>query len=437
MKQILKAFNDQIYIPEVIKLLGEHYFKQRYIDTYDYSLMKYKCGSGKLSVGMKDILVRWECVISITGELIFNISTDDTFGFYLQTLRDERGELSGRTDDNEWIITAKEIFFTRISSKSDKPSTTIACLVEYFNCKKEIRELNSKRVLAYISNFDFVGVEFTESERKFIKDKFTVKLHGREFVFQQLEHRKLILEIVKSKKIDRAIFSKINFSILNDETKEEVDRYLELVSWFLSLVGVKATMIPLVEYYNDRDELIEIEFRDLISSPFHSNIVIDNLQCRRGLVQYFNECYDNFVKLYTDHSLNVFVASIVGMYEGKFLEHKIAGLILSYEFLLTKYLVNLGNDLESIKRLSIQDKLRTLNKYMKFIPARLLTDTIRQDVRNALFHTGEIPALTDDEKYELYKDYYDLLIQIILRILGYRGNYITPKDYSSVSLYRE
>ena len=140
--------------------------------------------------------------------------------------------------------------------------------------------------------------------------------------------------------------------------------------------------------------------------------------------------------LNTELGLSSFITSILGMYEGKFLEHKLAGLILSYEYLLTKYLAKLGNNYDTIKELSIQDKLRRINTYMRFIPSHLLADTLRQDVRTALFHTGVISGLTYKEKLEIYPEYYDLLIQIILRILDYKGKYITPHDYNAISLIK-
>ena len=175
--------------------------------------------------------------------------------------------------------------------------------------------------------------------------------------------------------------------------------------------------------------LVGVHFRDLISSPYHSNGFIDNKTIHGGLVQYFNECYASFDALDREINLRMLVSSLQGMYEGKYLEHKIAGLLIAYEYFLTKYLVKLGHRIEEVKHLSIQDKLRRLNSHMRFIPSRLLGDTLRKDVRNALFHTWEIPLIPFEQKLEIYNEYFDLLIQIILRSLGYTGKYISPANY--------
>lgn len=416
-------------------MLGEQYFKHRFIDVYEYSIMDYKSGRGKLSLGGKTFQVGWEVLIPVSGEIIMVISSDDVFSLFFFAINNDSGELTGTTEDGEWIINAKEIMITSVSSKLDTSSTTLTCSVNYFNCKKVNNDFKKNHLVGYMSNFDFTGVQISERDGKYVKDSLSVRLHDRECVFRQLEHRKDILERIKSKRIDRAILSTLTFSILNTEKNEDTNQFIEYISWFLSLVNVKATLVPIITYYNDQNELIELEYRNLISSPYHSNVIIDNHRCLGGLVKYFDECYGNFVSLYNELGLNVFINSILGMYEGKFLEHKIAGLILSYEFLLTKYLVKAGDDYDRIKVWSIQDKLRSLNRYMRFIPARLLADTFRQDVRNALFHTGEISTLSYDEKIDIFFEYYDLLIQIILRILNYRGKYITPRDYSVSPLY--
>lgn len=51
-------------------------------------------------------------------------------------------------------------------------------------------------------------------------------------------------------------------------------------------------------------------------------------------------------------------------------------------------------------------------------------DTLRASVRNPLFHQGEIPLLSLEEKIDFFQKYYDLLIRIILRILNYTGDYM-------------
>lgn len=127
--------------------------------------------------------------------------------------------------------------------------------------------------------------------------------------------------------------------------------------------------------------------------------------------------------------MQIFTHNLLGMYEGKFLETKIAGLLLSYEYVLTNYLLSIGLGQSKVLDLSIKDKLYRLNNDLRFIPSRLLGDKIRTNVRNPLFHTGELTLLNTSEKIEFFKEYFDLLIQIVLKLLGYSGEYISPIDF--------
>lgn len=99
-------------------------------------------------------------------------------------------------------------------------------------------------------------------------------------------------------------------------------------------------------------------------------------------------------------------------------------MLMAYEYLLLKYLLDQGQPQDRIGR-NIQQKLRQINTFLRFISADLMDDTLRDSVRNPLFHTGEIPLLTRSKKIDLFKTYYDLLIRIILRILGYTGQYMS------------
>ena len=75
---------------------------------------------------------------------------------------------------------------------------------------------------------------------------------------------------------------------------------------------------------------------------------------------------------------------------------------------------------------NIQQKLRRLNGYVRFIDSRLLDDTLRSDIRNPLFHQGSSWAQNRVALMDWYLDYLNLLIQLILVILGYSGSYISP-----------
>lgn len=57
----------------------------------------------------------------------------------------------------------------------------------------------------------------------------------------------------------------------------------------------------------------------------------------------------------------------------------------------------------------------------------MMNDNLRNNIRNPLFHQGEIPDLPIQDKIKLFKDYYGLLMRIVLRILRCDGEYRSIK----------
>lgn len=108
-------------------------------------------------------------------------------------------------------------------------------------------------------------------------------------------------------------------------------------------------------------------------------------------------------------------------------------MIMAYEYITFKYLLNKELTQDNIGD-NIQKKLYQLNKYLRFIPSEMMKDNLRDSVRNPLFHQGRITLLTLSEKIDLFKKYYDLLIQIILRILSYNGEYISRVTHNPSQL---
>lgn len=105
-------------------------------------------------------------------------------------------------------------------------------------------------------------------------------------------------------------------------------------------------------------------------------------------------------------------------------------MLMAYEYLLTKYLINQNSLRQDQVSKSVQDKLSLLNNHLRFIPSQMMDDTLRGAVRNPLFHQGEIALMNLNDKIDIFKKYYDLLIRIVLRILGYTGKYMSVVTHS-------
>lgn len=81
----------------------------------------------------------------------------------------------------------------------------------------------------------------------------------------------------------------------------------------------------------------------------------------------------------------------------KYPDFKLSGLILVFENLCTAMLVAYGSP--PTDDASIQAKLRAFNNQLRFMPAALLGDELRADIRNPSFHTGVLVGASMQAKW--------------------------------------
>lgn len=409
-------------------MFGEQYFRDRLFGIYDFSPICYLSGIGELLHENTVMSIQWELVVSITGEQILALHYNGLVNPNI--LGDPGLSLNGTSNCGTWniVIPSMQIFNISESFNTGVPSSIKCCAREIFLRRREISQNQVDHIEGLIRNFDFLGSDVTQDGSRRSLDQINVTILNKEIHFRIIQESNQIKDQIQSKRIDRALLSSVTIPLEPNETSESLYDLLNSICWFLSLLNINACMCPIVRHWAG-SELQQIHIRDLISSPYHRNVIIDNHDVRHGIRNIFNNCYEEFARIDSAINMSLFVSNMLGMYEGKFLEHKLVGLVLSYEFLLTRYLVYLGHSLQEVTNLSIQDKLRRLNNSLRFIPSRLLGDNLREQVRNPIFHTGEITMLNTAEKLDIYREYLDLLIQIVLRILSYNGGYISPLDY--------
>lgn len=110
------------------------------------------------------------------------------------------------------------------------------------------------------------------------------------------------------------------------------------------------------------------------------------------------------------------------------MEVKWSNLILAFEYFLSFYLeVSCGLTSEEVRKIkSIEQKLKKANGWLRFIPEIYLNEKLRKEIRNPLFHSGEIFSIPFEELVDLYYEFLDLLVRIVFRSLGYTGKYSSP-----------
>lgn len=414
-------------------MLGKEYFKKRLIDIYDYSILPYKSGTGIFLWDGDEYSVRWEVIVAITGELILVISIPQLSTFSSDKFK-HRGSLKGETDDGLWKIIAADVFVYNSQFAFDnKTSIHLICGATTVDIKRNAAYGEPSHIIGHLLNFDFLGLEVSQKERGWARDKFTVVAYDRDIVFRNSAHKVDIKEQVDSKRIDRAVLSTVNIPLKKGEKQDLIEDYLRKISWFLSLLNINLIVSPVVEYWDD-GILVQVHYRNLKTLPYRYLPIINNEHIDSGLRLIFEECYTNFLELDERLNLTIIIKHLSSMHNADYMEHKLAILIMAYEYLLYNYLLEQGYSAKELEDLNIQQRLGRLNKIMRFIPKELQEDTFRNEVRNPLFHAGLIPNLGSDERRELFFKYYNLLIQIILRLLGYTGSYISPIGFKPVGL---
>ncbi len=144
----------------------------------------------------------------------------------------------------------------------------------------------------------------------------------------------------------------------------------------------------------------------------------------QGIPNAFDEIYQNYKAYQREICIDIIIIFIAEINQTKHINLKLAIMLMAYEYLLLKYLISKGLARDKIGD-NIQQKLNQVNSYLRFIPSEMTKNTLRESIRNPLFHQGEIPDFDIYEKIDIFNKYYDLLIKIILKILGYTGKYVS------------
>ncbi len=394
-------------------MLGKDYFRKRLFDLYELSPVKYLNGKGFISDNNNKISIDFELNVSISGDVIFVISTDEVIINQSNTRNLKEWELEGESDGGFRIKGRKGyINVYLLGDKNNTSDNTYFCGFSSLDIqKKELENIN--HIVGFINNFHFSG------------RNFNVSLENHEFKFLQHEKDKELLKMFQIGRINRAFFSVISTIVQDKEDLNAVIKILDNISCLLSFFSMNMSIVPVLKIYDNENNMIGLSIRNFLLFPHIMNKqILDNFYIRNGIKNGIEQCYDSFLSFENTLNLKALINGLIAMMVQPYTDLKIAILLVSYELLLSKYLVLKGIKEENITSMSIQDKLRRMNGFLRFIPSNLLSDDLRANVRNPLFHKGEIPFSSPDEIYSTFSKYWELLIQIILKILNYTGDYL-------------
>ena len=405
-------------------MLGQPYFERRLGDIFNLSPIPYIAGNGELSDGTTPIQVQWELNVSVTGEPVLALSTKTIIGPDRMAKGSDfvQWSLTGHSQDNVYAVKTDGVILPRLSVTWGEEYAT------YFGQFK-VMELNctgggSPSLLqALVRNLDFMGLEWSQHGTEQRRDKFHVNVAGRQVYFHNYSEHKRIKELIEIDRIDRAILGEIHLPIVAGESVEAAITKLEMIEWLTALLMMNRTFAPVVRL-TDKGNLCGWRILELASDPYRRSDIVDNHLIPCGMKTAIESAYANFVTLDPKLDLRRFIDMVLWMRSQKYVEFRLAGLLLSYEFFTTKFLTEIGKP--PSQESNIEQKLNQLNADLRFIPKAMLDETLRKDIRNPLFHLGAIVGANPQTLWDWYTSYYDLLIQIVFVVIGYNGNYISP-----------
>lgn len=409
------------------QILGERYFAGRLGDIFEFSPLRYLNGRGTLvSQDVDAIQVDWELNVGPTGKSTFVLSSDTVImPAQMVNASDEfrHYQMRGRSSDESYEIEAADVIVPNLQfAVGTEPQRS-----HYFCHAHEIRlsepDQRASHVIGSIQHLKFAGMGWTQFDHRQVADHFGIDVADRTVTYRHASDYDRLLELMKIERIDRALLATIEIPLLETESVHDAMGLLDHLEWLTSLMTENRTFSPLIRFERD-GALVGVIIRDLPSYPMASGGLIDNQLIPGGLKNALESCFDRFVFLRGRVDLHHVIDMLLVVKQQKYPEFKLSGLILAFENLCTATLVAYGSPPNDDA--SIQTKLRSLNNQLRFMPSALLGDELRADIRNPLFHTGALVGASMQAKWEWFTRYLDLIDQIILVLLEYRGDYISP-----------
>ncbi len=295
--------------------------------------------------------------------------------------------------------------------------------VEYHPLKKEDEIL----VDYSLTNFIFLGCEYSIIENRKIRDKFQVKLNDFDLLFKQDQNYDTIAKKLKENK---GIEVCSHATILTTFGRiEELD---ELLNDSLTLLSfASGTYIANVYKQIFKDNVLcQTIFMPCITQPYHhADPAIDIKNLGKCYTKIFLETvFPQYQSLKNELGLNIVInyylySKLVNIYQAKYLLGAIAfeclTSYLSGYFKARNKKVDLSNFRERIKSCFNEFQIQYVESELRFI-----------GIRDRLVHTGNFPPNTNVGNE--YGSLINLLDRTILTILGYKGHVYLNRsnDYS-------
>lgn len=354
-------------------MLESQYFENRLGEMWRFSAIPYKSGSG---MSNSHACYLWELCVDISGNIIFVLHSPDLISSLKEAYGSSReiNNFKGKTFDEEWEIECSDLHFLSSNGSFGKNSL-------FFQPSKVILKRSTK-YLPHIIRAHFTNFSFTSTD---LGSGFAVSIANRNYTFQMRQHHNEIIDLIERGRVNNALLSHASVFVEQYDLEELYDE-IDDINWFISLLNLDLNFVPVMEVKDENEQTIMFILSNTSKRNFGRHCIIDNFNIRDGIPHFFEQSFTKFQssrQILGIRSIPSFWAEIVRQ---SYIDIKLGIMIITYEYILYKYLVSCEEREDSLKDISIQQKLKKANMYLRFIPSKMIKDTVRTKIRNPLFH---------------------------------------------------
>ena len=135
----------------------------------------------------------------------------------------------------------------------------------------------------------------------------------------------------------------------------------------LFLFPVKSSLvITTIFNANLLSEILQYSLENTVKTSFCRRYIIDNFRINEGIPKAFESCYESYKNWQTKIDINSVIGFLVEINQQEYIDLKLAVMLMAYESLLFKYLLNQGLSQDKIGE-NIQQKLGQINICVLFL----------------------------------------------------------------------
>ncbi len=408
----------------------------RYLENIKYKVFGPVEGTGEISCAGNTISVNFKFLVGPDGESLLHcqptsfsnlvgeisIAAPEAFGF--------TGRLSnGAQIACDKIYIENSHISKDVSSPVDIQWRCVTGDAVYIKPETELEDFPLNGSFG-LSNFDFLGTEFSTIGNQRIRDKFSFDLSGRHYTIQKLQEDKERFEAVRSRRIQRILTAEIKTTIDNQAELSEIKKVVNSISWMLSAaLGTKILNHYCIVYSGD--SVVYAEFYPCVSSEYtRGGILLDDKNKPDILACYIEDHLSKFETSCQEYDIKKYIDYLCFSQRSLPVEMKLVSVIMALEMICGKICeFDSGWTNNQLEVSNIQQKMRHANNVkLRFIPSRYTQDWLRGDIRNPLIHTGVIHTHSPKQLFEIFRELYVLAVQIYFSLIGYTGQYVDIAD---------